>query len=85
MPVFKTHNILSNVFHVQYSMAKEATSGVICKFKRDFCSETYYGERLVNGFKALTIFEKNSISDIRLGCKYVSELPQVWWFYSFEI
>ena len=58
MPVFKTHNILSNVFHVQYSMAKEATSGVICKFKRDFCSETYYGERLVNGFKALTIFEK---------------------------
>ena len=50
MPVLKTHNILSNVFHVQYSMAKEATSGVICKFKRDFCSETYYGERLVNGF-----------------------------------
>ena len=50
MPAFKTRNILSNVFHDQYSMAKEPTSGVIFKFKRDFCNETYYGERLVNGF-----------------------------------
>ena len=50
MPVFETHSILSNPFHVEYSMEKEVTSSVICKFKPDFCNETYYGERLVNGF-----------------------------------
>ena len=62
-------------------MEKEATSSVICKFKRDFCNETYYGERLVNSFYTLTISKKNSIVDARLGSKYASQLPQVCWFY----
>ena len=42
--MFKSKTRLGNNFHFKGQILKDLTSGVVYKFQRGLCNESYYGE-----------------------------------------